>query len=169
MYDTILTQKNRRRICCVFLTAVLRRFFVIFLQEAYITDIQHDTQTANFPAFLPVVENRANCLQNSLFCLVIKSILRPDFDYFAASLWLSCIARQSRWHYYGLPPPPQSVFSGSKNMTYGDLGQCKKVSAVVCVWYSFCKSARLSFCLSDAGNARRARKNPISPQTQDMG
>ena len=86
MYDTILTLKNRRRICCVFLTAVLRRFFCHFLQEAYITDIQYDTQTAGFPEFLTVVENRANCLQNSLFFLVIKSILRPDFDYFAASL-----------------------------------------------------------------------------------
>ena len=84
VHDTILTLKNRREIRSVFLPTILRRFFVVFVVVVYIIDIQCDTQIRVLPLCLCVVKNRADCLQNSLFWLVIKSILRSHFDYFAA-------------------------------------------------------------------------------------
>ena len=83
MYDTILTLKNRREIRSVFLPTILRRFFVVFVVVVYVIDIQCDTQIRVLPLCLCVVKNRADCLQNSLFWLVIKSILRSHLDYFA--------------------------------------------------------------------------------------
>ena len=43
MYDTILTLKNRRKNRRVFLPAILRRFFDVFVLVVYIVDIQYDT------------------------------------------------------------------------------------------------------------------------------
>ena len=86
VHDTILTLKNRRKNRRVFLPAILRRFFVVFVDVVYVIDIQCNTQIYVLPLCLYAVKNRADCLQNSLFWLVIKSILRSHFDYFAASL-----------------------------------------------------------------------------------
>ena len=83
VHDTILTLKNRRKNRRVFLLAILRRYFDVFVLVVYVIDIQCDTQIRVLPLCLCVVKNRADCLQNSLFWLVIKSILRSHFDYFA--------------------------------------------------------------------------------------
>ena len=83
VHDTILTLKNRRKNRRVFLPAILRRFFDVFVLVVYVIDIQCDTQIRVLPLRLCVVKNRADCLQDSLFWLVIKSILRSYLDYFA--------------------------------------------------------------------------------------
>ena len=43
VHDTILTRKNRRKNRRVFLPAILRRFFDVFVNVAYIVDIQCGT------------------------------------------------------------------------------------------------------------------------------
>ena len=78
MYDTILTLKNRRKTCCVFLTTVLRRFFSIFLYLVHIADIQCDTYSSVFLLHLFAAKNRAKRLQNSQSGIAGKSILQSQ-------------------------------------------------------------------------------------------
>ena len=70
--DTEKPPKIRCRLMGDDFTAV----FVVFVVVLYIIDMQCVTWICSFSLYLQNVKNRANCLQNSLFCLAAKSILR---------------------------------------------------------------------------------------------
>ena len=140
VYDTILTLKNRRENRRVLLPTVLRRFFVVFVNVVYVVDIQYDTQIYVLPLCLYVVKNRADCLQNSLFWLVIKSILRSHLDYFAVLHWLFETSKHSKQHARGYWTPPRGVFFQPGNKVFVSWRMCRKVSAAVSVWYYYCNA-----------------------------
>ena len=48
VHDTILTLKYRRKNRRVFLPAILRRFFVVFVDVVYVVDIQCDMRIFGF-------------------------------------------------------------------------------------------------------------------------
>ena len=140
VHDTILTRKNRRKNRRVFLPTVLRRFFVVFVVVVYVVDIQCNTQIYVLPLCLYAVKNRADCLQNSLFWLVIKSILRSYLDYFAVLHWLFEDSKHSKQHAGGYWTPSRGVFFQPGNKVFVSWRMCRKVSAAVSVWYYYCNA-----------------------------
>ena len=106
MYYTILTRKNRRKICLALREQVLRRFFRVFSYVLYFVDIQCDMQIFCTFSFLGSVEKRAKCL-------VRQSILQSHLNYFASSLRLSCILTltilQSHLDYLALPNTQRGI------------------------------------------------------------
>ena len=76
VHDTFLATEKRRKIRCVLVTAVLRRFFGVFLLFTYITDRQRNTTILDFSQWISADKNHANHLQNSQYWLVTKSILQ---------------------------------------------------------------------------------------------
>lgn len=75
VHDTILTRKNRREIRSVFLPTVLRRFFVVFVDVTYITDIQAHTTTQLSVRNKNGGKTWLAALQNSLSCSLTLTIL----------------------------------------------------------------------------------------------
>ena len=124
MYDTILTRKNRRKICLALREQVLRRFFRVFSFLLYFVDIQCNMQVFCTFSFLGSVEKRAKCLGR-------QSILHPHLDNLASSLRLSCTAKHSDRHRESHKMAHQSLFSLSHNTILVWLQACKKVSVIV--------------------------------------
>ena len=75
VHDTILTRKNRREIRRVFLPAISRRFFVVFTDVTYITDIQVHTTTQLSVRNKNGGKTWLATLQNSLSCSLTLTIL----------------------------------------------------------------------------------------------
>ena len=124
MYDTILTRKNRRKICLALREQVLRRFFQAFSFVLYFVDIQCDMQIFYTFSFFGSVEKCAKCL-------VRQSILQSHLDNLAVSLRLSCTAKHSERHRESHKMAHQSLFSLSHNTILVWLLACKKVSVIV--------------------------------------
>ena len=75
VHDTILTRKNRREIRSVLLPTILRRFFVVFVNVTYITDIQVHTTTQLSVRNKNGRKTWLATLQNSLSCSLTLTIL----------------------------------------------------------------------------------------------
>ena len=138
VHDTILTRNFRRIIRLAFPRPFFRRFSAVFSSFMYLTDIQWYIRLWDFSSCLQSVRNRAKCLQYSQSCSLRQSVLRPHFDYFASSLWLSCILTLTILHCRIVKTAPQTAFSPPGNLIFLSPKECMKVSAAECLWHYIC-------------------------------